>query len=87
MSSKPSHRERARQIISDYQAGTGAFSPTKATATTEATPQAEKPTPSAAARREAMIQRQADPTNAMEGRINRRAWERTLERRERNKHQ
>ena len=89
MSSKTDPRERAKQIIADYQTGAGAFagiSPTKATGKAEATPQAEKPTPSADARREAMIQRQGDPTNAMEKVINRRAWERTLERRERNKH-
>ena len=88
MSSKTDPRERAKKIISDFETGKGAFSGiTKATGKAEATTQDAKPTPSADARREAMIQRQADPTNAMEGRINRRAWERTLERRERNKHQ
>ena len=90
MSSKPSPRERARQIIADYKAEAGAFAginPTKATAKAEATPQDANPTPSADARREAMIQRQADPTNAMEGHTNRHQWQRTLERREKNKHQ
>lgn len=88
MSSKPSPRERAKKIISDYQTGKGPFAginPTKTTGKAEATPQDANPTPSADTRREAMIQRQANPVNAMEGVINRRAWERTLERRERNK--
>lgn len=88
MSNKPDPRARARQIISDFETGKGAFAGiTKATGKAEATTQDAKPTPSADARREAMIQRQADPVNAMEGVINRRAWERTLERREKNKHQ
>ena len=90
MSDKPSPRERAKKIISDYQTGKGAFagiSPTKTTGKAEATPQDANPTPSADARREAMIQRQADPTNAMEGHVNRHEWQRTLERREKNKHQ
>lgn len=90
MSSKPSPRERAKKIISDYQTGKGAFagiSPTKTTGKAEATPQGANPTPSADARREAMIQRQADPTNAMEGHTNRHQWQRTLERRAKNKQQ
>lgn len=90
MSTKPSPRERAKQIIAAYQTGKGAFAginPTKAAAATEATPQSEKPTPSADARREAMIARQADPTNAMEGHTNRHQWQRTLERRAKNKQQ
>lgn len=90
MSSKPSPRERAQQIISAYKTGTGSFagiSPSKTTGKAEATPQGANPTPSADARREAMIQRQADPTNAMEGHTNRHQWQRTLERRAKNKHQ
>ena len=86
MSTKPSPRERARQIIQAFETGAGAFAgitPSKATTT----PQSEKPTPSADARREAMIARQANPVDAMKDVVNRRAWERTLERREKNKHQ
>ena len=87
MSSKPSPRERARQIIADFETGKGAFariSPSKTTATTEATPQDEKPNPTAAARREAMIQRQADPTDAMSNIVNPHQWEITEQRRKQN---
>lgn len=46
MSSKPSPRERARQIISDFETGKGAFAGiSKATGKAEATPQDAKPTP------------------------------------------
>ena len=88
MSSKTDPRERAKRIISDFETGAGSFAGiTKATGKAEATPQGAKPTPSADARREAMIQRQADPTNAMKGHVNRHEWQRTLDRREKNKHQ
>lgn len=85
MSSKPSPRERARQIIADYQTGAGSFAGiTKATGKAEATPQAEKPTPSADSRREAMIQRQADPADSMKNVVNPYQWEITEQRRKQN---
>ncbi len=87
MSSKPSPRERARQIIADYQTGKGAFagiSPSKATDIIKTTPQDAKPNPTAAARREAMIQRQADPTDAMSNIVNPHQWEITEQRRKQN---
>lgn len=68
MSNKPSPRERAKKIIADYRTGAGSFAEiTKATGKAEATTQDAKPTPSADARREAMIQRQANPADATKG--------------------